>query len=190
MITFLEDALQLKTMPTSLLPLNLASVHDSEYVLFSDTCSCICLPVLRSAYIISIGWQEQDIPWNISGSVPTMPHSSPFSTPYIVDASKPIMSASTAFRRCSTTRTRSRIAKRHPATIGAVSVACGDRTCSWLHERVRKRPIVRGEMQGATVRRLPSQGRRLPVTTGFQLAGTVRTCHSHVQLALTFCADL
>jgi hypothetical protein len=92
-ITFLEGALHVKTMPTSLLPLNLASVHDSEYVLFSDTCSCICLPVLRSAYIISIGWQEQDIPWNISGSVPTMPHSSPFSTPHIVDASKPIISA-------------------------------------------------------------------------------------------------
>jgi hypothetical protein len=92
-ITILKDALQLKTMPTSLLLLNLASVHDSEYVLFSDTCSCVCLPVLRSAYIISIGWQEQDISWNMSGSVPAMPHSSPFSTPYIMDASKPIIFA-------------------------------------------------------------------------------------------------
>jgi hypothetical protein len=51
MITFLEGALQVKTMPghrsTNLSPLNLASVHDSEYVLFSNVCSCICLPVLR-----------------------------------------------------------------------------------------------------------------------------------------------
>jgi hypothetical protein len=84
-ITFLDDALQVKPMPTNVLPQNLASVHDSEYVFFSN---------------------------------------------------------------------------------------CGDRTCSWLHERVRKRPIVRGEGQGATARRLPSQGRRLPVTNGFQLPGT------------------
>jgi hypothetical protein len=92
-ITFLEDALQVKTMSTNLLPLNLTSVHGSEYVLFSDTCSCICLPMLRSAYVISIGWQEQDISWNVSGSVPAMPHSSPFSTLRIVDASKPIIFA-------------------------------------------------------------------------------------------------
>jgi hypothetical protein len=73
------------------------------------------------------------------------------------------------------------------ATAIASSLACGDRTCSQPHERVRKRLVAHGEARGVRKWAVLSQVSRPPMIIEF--CTRVRLCSSYIHPVLNSYAD-